>query len=44
MPACYPTATPSRRVCTDYNKPYDEGVIMAYKQYAMAAGYAARGY
>jgi len=34
----------STKSCTVYNQAYDTGVLMAYKQYAMAAGYAAHNY
>jgi hypothetical protein len=34
----------STKSCTDYNKVYDDSVITAYKQYAMAAGNSAHGY
>jgi hypothetical protein len=34
----------STKSCTVYNTDYDNGVVMAYKQYAAAAGYPARGY
>jgi hypothetical protein len=30
--------------CTSVNKPYDDGVIAAYQQYATAAGYPAHPY
>jgi hypothetical protein len=34
----------STHSCTDYNTAYDDGVLMAYHQYAMAAGYPAHAY
>jgi soluble lytic murein transglycosylase-like protein len=34
----------STKSCTEYNTDYDNLVIMAYQQYAMAAGYPAHDY
>ena len=34
----------STKSCTVYNTDYDDAVIMAYQQYATAAGYAAHPY
>jgi hypothetical protein len=34
----------STKSCTQYNTAYDDAVIMAYQQYAAAAGYAAHKY
>ncbi len=34
----------STKSCTVYNTDYDNAVVMAYKQYAAAAGYAAHAY
>jgi len=34
----------STKSCTQYNTQYDDAVVMAYKQYAAAAGYPAHAY
>jgi hypothetical protein len=34
----------STKSCTVYNTAYDDGVLMAYMQYAAAAGYPAHAY
>jgi len=34
----------STKSCTQYNTTYDDLVLTAYRQYAMAAGYQAHGY
>jgi hypothetical protein len=34
----------STKSCTVYNTAYDDGVIAAYRQYSMAAGYTAQNY
>jgi hypothetical protein len=34
----------STKSCTVYNTAYDDPLVVAYKQYATAAGYAAQAY
>jgi hypothetical protein len=34
----------STKSCTEYNTDYDDPMLMAYVQYATAAGYAAHPY